>query len=88
MLDSVPAGRVIFRGEAEDSPLGLHLNRTGKMIKWMAIKGYVNDWTIYTEDCYRDMDWSEIMTNGHKILPSTAKQIINAPEEVWDMWRS
>lgn len=78
--------RELFRGEIEDSPEGLHINRTGKVLKYLVIKRYTEDWCVYVEDCFRPMTYEEIRTNGDKIMASTAYAIIDADEEVWERY--
>lgn len=87
MLNRGKPFEILCKGEIEDSVSGFHLNRTGKIIKWVAIRGFVNDWCIYTESCYKNMTYQEICTNGDKILSSTAKKVINADKEVWGRYR-
>ena len=86
MLNDMQQGE-IFRGEIEDSPDGFYINGTEKTLKWVAMRGYVNDWCIYVEDCYRNMDWDEIKTNGNKIFRTTAEAVIDADNEVWSRYR-
>ncbi len=82
-------GQILFAGQMKDSEEGLFINGTGKLLKYVAVRGIgYHDWTIYAEDCYRDMTFEEVKTTGHKILMSTAKKFVSAPEDVWDLWRN
>lgn len=81
-------GQILFAGQMKDSPDSLYINGTGKTLKYVAVrgKGY-HDWTIYAEDCYKDMTYEEVKTNGHKILMSTAQKFVSATKDVWELWR-
>jgi len=81
-------GQVLFSGMIEDNQNGLFINGTNKLLKYVAVRGIgYYDWTIYREDCYRDMIFSEVKMFGHKLLKSNAKLIVEASKEVWDLWR-
>lgn len=88
MLENAEPNSILFKGEIEDSPDGFHINRTGKMLKYVVCRGGVADWTIYAEDCYRDMSYEEVKRVGHKIMIENAKKVIEAEEEVWNRWRN
>jgi len=77
----------ICRGEMIDNPDGFHINGTGKLLKWVAMRGSINDWCIYTESCWEDMDYETVITNGNKISPEMAKKVIDGSEEVWQRYR-
>jgi len=81
-------GKVIAQGNVEDSPEGIHINGTGKTIKYIVKVGAIGDWCIYAEDCYRYMSFEEVIREGNKIMESTAHNLVEASEEVWDRWRS
>ena len=85
MLENSSPG-ILFKGEIEDSPEGFHINRTGKILKYVVVRRGIPDWCIYAEDCYRDMSFEEIRTNGHKILADTARAVIDASDEVWERY--
>lgn len=83
MLENAEPSTVLFKGEIIDSPEGFHINRTGKMLKYVVVRRGIPDWCIYAEDCYKDMSFEEIKTNGNKIFEDTARVVIDADEEVW-----
>ena len=87
-LQNAEPSSILFQGKIVDSSEGFYINGTEKMLKYIVCRGGAVDWCIYVEDCYRDMDWSEVKTNGNKIFKSTAKVVIDADEEVWNRWRN
>jgi hypothetical protein len=64
-LKGLPQGEVFAKGEIIDSPEGLHMARTGRMLKWVAIKGYNDDWCIYTH--FADRGWDFVESCGDKV---------------------
>jgi len=53
------------KGTFKDGPEGINIARTGQLLKWVAVKGDVDDWAIYCQAA----DWSdeEIRRMGDKI---------------------
>lgn len=86
MLENAEPSSVLFKGEIIDSPEGFHINRTGKILKYVVVRRGIPDWCIYVEDCYRDMGFDEIKTNGDKIFKETARVVIDADKDVWDRY--
>jgi hypothetical protein len=64
-FSEIPDGLVFDKGIMVDSPEGLHMARTGRMLKWVAVKGYDNDWCVYTH--FAENDWEFIESNGDKV---------------------
>lgn len=80
--------RELYRGETVDSSEGFNINNTGKNIKYVVMKGYIDDWCVYAESCWEDMSFEKVISNGDKILPDTARNIIEADDEVWKRYRN
>lgn len=81
-LDAMPPGHIFARGEIVDAPEGAHMAGTGKMMRWVAVRGDVADWAIYSQNPhYIDSDdplviecgyngvwdWEKIRQEGDKI---------------------
>ena len=85
MVENAEPDSVLFTGEIEDSPNGLHLNRTGRMVRYVVVRRGIPDWCVYVG--YADeMSVEDIRTGGDKILSCTAGNIIDADEEVWRLY--
>ena len=41
---------IFAQGEVVDSPKGANMANTGKMMKWVAVRGDIHDWAIYTDN--------------------------------------
>ena len=85
-FDAIPDGEVILKGEIPDSPLGINMTNSGRMLKWVAKKGYADDWGIY---CH----WSEsgyefVISNGDKVTSErNIKRLMPCTEEVFKKYR-
>ena len=87
-FDKIPDGNVFVKGEVENSPLGIYMidSNKGKMLKWVAKKGYANDWCIY---CH----WSEsgydfVLSNGDKVSgEENIKKLVPCTDEVFKQYR-
>ena len=73
-------------GEAIDGPDGINMTNSGKMLRWVAVRGYVYDWTIYcglaeqSESYIRDM--------GDKIYSrDVIKRLVACDDEALGMYR-
>jgi hypothetical protein len=67
-LDAIPAGTVFKTGEIVDAPEGVNMHGTGRMLKFVAVKGYANDWAVYCHWAHHDEEF--IRGEGQKIVGS------------------
>jgi hypothetical protein len=65
-FSKIPAGSVFDSGQAEDFEGQLYMDGTGRMLGWVAVKGWVNDWCIYTHFAEYGNDYIE--SNGDKVM--------------------
>jgi len=85
-FDAATNGEIFAFGTAPDSPEGLHMTGSGKLLKWVAVKGWIGDWSIYC-------GWShqpsyEIASNGDKVHSiENIKNVIIIPEEILERYR-
>ena len=85
-FSEIPAGNVFAKGEIIDSPDGLHMNRTGKMLKWVAVKGYANDWAIYAHSAYNDYGF--VARSGDKItMENNIRKVVPCDDGVFKKYR-
>ena len=81
-------GSILFSGEVKDDETGLVINGTGKILKYVVVRGHTyHSWCIYIEDCYLSMTIPEIKSYGNKIMKTTARKFIRAQKDAWDLWR-
>lgn len=65
MLDNFPPG-IFAQGEIIDGPEGANMAGTGKIMRWVAVRGDVADWAIYCQNPhYIDSDDPETISMGY-----------------------
>ena len=67
-FNEIPAGKVFAKGEASNEPGGLFMTsyRLGDKLRWVAVKGYNQDWCIYTN--WAEESYASIEKYGDKMI--------------------
>jgi hypothetical protein len=82
----LPPGKVFAKGEIEDSQEGLNMTGGEGMLKWVAKKGWANDWCVYTH--YAHFYWEYIESNGDKVCgKENIQKVVPCTEEVFELYR-
>lgn len=85
-FNDIPAGNRFAQGEQIDDPAGLHVMNSGKPIRWVAVKGYANDWCIYCHWATVSFDYVE--SNGDKVtLEHNIQKVVPCTQEVFARYR-
>ena len=85
-LKEVEPRSVFARGEIVDSPDGINMTNSGMMLKWVAVRGGIHDWTIYCDFASKGYDW--IQSQGDKVGdPTNIKRLVPCDEEALKMYR-
>lgn len=85
-FDKIENGEIFAFGEIENSPNGIFMTRSGGMLKWAAVKGFGNDWCIYTDWSYNSFD--RIKQNGQKVFDEyNIKKCVSCDDEVMKLYR-
>jgi hypothetical protein len=87
-FNNIPAGTVFAKGEIENSPKGIYMtnNHEERMLRWIAKKGYANDWVIYCH--WADSSWSYIEQSGDKVTnEANIKKLISCDDETFKRYR-
>ena len=81
---------IFAKGDIVDSPNGINVANTGKFIKWVAVRGDIPDWAIYTDNPYMpQMDFESVASMGDKIhSPESIKKLVPCDEEAFKMYRN
>ena len=78
---------LIFRsGVVIDSPEGINMTRSGKQLRWVAVRGGIWDWAIY---CYW-VEYTEeyIKRCGDKVIgEANIKKLVPCNDEAFKMYR-
>ena len=80
---------IFAQGEVVDNPEGANMANTGKMIKWVAVRGSIHDWAIYTDNPFSPMDSFEgVRDMGDKVHNREAvKKLVSCDDEALEMYR-
>ncbi len=75
-FDKIPEGTIFATGILPNSPEGIFMTNSGGNLRWIAKKGYANDWAIYchwdsTDVEYIEQSGDKVGTTGNilKCLP-------------------
>jgi len=69
-LDQMAPGQTISRGFVQDHDMACNITgeNTGKILKWIAVRGDIHDWAIYCESPYNPYSrFGEVRDYGDKI---------------------
>lgn len=80
---------IFTSGEVIDSPKGINMANTGKIIKWVAVRGGIHDWAIYTDNPYTPMSSFEgVRDRGDKVYDGeNIKKLVECDDEAFNMYR-
>lgn len=76
-------------GEVIDDPTGANMANTGKMIKWVAVRGGYHDWCIYCDNPYSPCSsYTEVASVGDKITNREyITRLVPCDKEALEMYR-
>ena len=85
-LEDMPPETVFARGEIIDSPDGINMTNSGKLLRWVAKRGRIHDWAIYCH--FADKEWWEIEQHGDKVLNQNhIKKLVPSTDDALSMYR-
>ena len=83
---NMPPQTIFAEGEAPDNEKGINYDRTNKMLRWVAIRGYGHDWAIYCAPA----SFNKLTTAkfGNKLSDKkTIQKLVKCDEEAIQMYR-
>ena len=88
MLKTMPPHTIFATGELMDKPNGLFMANTGRMLRWVAVRGEIPDWTIYCHFAF-DKSTSWIAQNGDKVIfKGHIRRCVPCDDEALERYRS
>ena len=85
-LEKYPHNKIFARGETIDSPAGLNMTASGKMLRWVAVRGIIADWAIYCEWATRD--WNYVGSYGNKVYGErNIRKLVPCTDETFKRYR-
>ena len=86
MLKDMPEHTVFATGLMFDNEEGLFMSGSGKELRWVAVRGGIWDWSIYTHFADRSIEW--IQREGDKVRDDTnIKKCVECDAEAFAMYR-
>ena len=64
-FDKLTPNEVFATGVQPNSPEGLFMTRDGGNLRWVAVKGFADDWCIYCQWDYRSIEY--VKQSGDKL---------------------
>ena len=85
-FDKLISGEVFSTGIQPNSPDGIFMTRDGGNLRWVAVKGFGNDWACY---CHWDSNTVEyVKQSGDKLLnPAHIKLCVPCEDSVFRLYR-
>lgn len=87
-FNKIMAGDIFAKGETENSPDGIYMtdNNIHRPLRWLAKKGYGNDWCIYIHWATSSYDFVE--SNGDKVgSEKNILKLVPCTDEVLKLYR-
>jgi len=77
---------IFATGLAVDSPEGLNMTNSGKELRWVAVRGRICDWAIYTHFAEHALEW--IKAHGDKVFSENhIRKFVPCNNESFQMYR-
>ena len=77
---------IFGKGEVIDSPQGINMSNSGEMLKWVAVRGEIEDWAIYCHFAGHSFDW--VRKYGDKVFVETdIRKLIPCTNEAFALYR-
>ena len=85
-FDKLTPGEIFANGVQPNSPEGIFMTQDGGNLRWVATKGYANDWTAY---CHWDFNSVEyVKKSGDKLYNEKhIKLCVPCEEDVFKCYR-
>lgn len=88
---SVEHGAIFAQGLFLDSPIGFNIQGTENVVKWVAVKGDVEDWCIYHQNPslgHLAQDFNEVAMYGDKLHhPVWIGRLVNCDNKMRQLYR-
>lgn len=80
---------IFAQGEVKDNPQGINIADTGKVLKWVAVRGTIEDWAIYIDNPYDPRsDFQNVADYGDKIHNlDYIQKLVPCDKEALEMYR-
>lgn len=85
-LKTLSPNQIFAAGKVIDSPEGINITNSGRLLKWVAVRGDIPDWAIY---CHFDEKTYDYVHNyGDKVFSErNIKKLVPCKGEAFDNYR-
>lgn len=85
-FDNLKSDEVFVTGVLPNSPEGIFMTRDGGELRWVATKGYANDWAVYCHWSSNSVEW--IKQHGDKVTNENhIRKCVPCEDEVFKKYR-
>jgi len=85
-FNAILPGTVFAKGESIDNETGLNMLHTNNLLKWVAVKGWAEDWAIYVHLAENSFDY--VRQFGDKVFDAVhIKRVVPCTDEVFARYR-
>ncbi len=85
-LKAMQPNTIFASGVIVDNEKGINMTRSGKLLKWVAVRGGIWDWAIYCH--WADKSWRWIKDSGDKVrFGNHIKKLVPCDDEAFKMYR-
>lgn len=82
----MPPETIFARGESIDSAKGINMTSSNTPLRWIAVRGSIEDWAIYVHHAWQDWEW--IRHNGDKVHnEETVKKLVPCSNSALELYR-
>lgn len=86
LYDEIPKHTTFAVGTCFDDPSGINMTKSGNLLLWVARKGEINDFSVYTHYLEKGIEW--ILKSGDKVCSTTnLTNILDCDDDVWCHYR-
>lgn len=86
ILEDMPSHTMFATGTALDTEGGLFMANTGKLLRWVAVRGEIQDWAVYAHFAHNDEQW--VRSYGDKVgMEKHIKMCVPCDEEAYALYR-
>jgi hypothetical protein len=86
MLKEMKSHEHFTGGTTIDNPSGINITNSGRILRWVAVRGGIHDWAIYINwDCKTE---EEVVCYGDKVhTEANIKKLVPCTDEAYKMYR-
>lgn len=85
-LDKLEPGTIFASGLDFDGGNGIFLWNTGELLRWVAVRGGVDDWAVYADKASKSAE--NVKEFGCKLSKREALKLVMGSEDFYNRYRS